>query len=245
MLEETILKRNYTPLKPPAKPPHPPSLWKNTTVFSITLYIVLGLYYFINRGMFNISIANRAFADEAIILIGLSFVLSSVCYFWNFADHFIIYRKQLGVVGFIYAVIHTLVIILYLNPIYTNLPSYLTQPYFLSYSLALAALLMYGGMVIISQQSVIHKIGGKLWRELLRVGYLAYIFSIIHYVMLDYDYWFQWFKGPTSWFPPFGFFTSVFGILVILMRLALMVHKLTHPINKPVPNAKSNNSKPL
>lgn len=242
MLEEQIIKPNTTTIVSPATPAHPPSLWRNTIIFSILLYIVVTIYYWFNRGTLNISMANRAVGDVAIILIGLSFVLSSVCYFWNFADHLIVYRKQLGVVGFIYAMIHTLVIIFYLDPVFQNWADYLEQLNFISYSLALAALLMYGGMVMISTKNIIHKIGGKLWRELLRVGYLAYIFSIIHFILLSYSYWVRWFTKPTTVLPPFGIFTALFGILVILMRVALMIHKITH---KPLPNAQPNSPQTL
>lgn len=242
MLEDNVIKPNTTTIVSPATPVHPPSLWKHTIIFSIILWAVIAFYYFVNGQIMNVSMANRAIADVSIILIGLSFVLSSVCYFWNFADHLIVYRKQLGVVGFVYAVIHTLVIILYLDPIFQNWAYYLEQPNFTSYSLALAALFMYGGMVIISAKNIIHKIGGKLWRELLRVGYLAYIFSLIHFILLTYPSWLRWLTDRQTILPPFGILTALFGILVILMRVMLMIHKLTH---KPFPNAETNNPQTL
>jgi DMSO/TMAO reductase YedYZ heme-binding membrane subunit len=235
MLEDQIIKPNTSTIVSPAIPAHPPSLWRNTIIFSIILSILIGLYFYAYRGTFTLSTANRVLGEVAIILIGLSFVLSSICYFWNFADHYISYRKQLGVVGFAYAVIHTLVIIFYLDPIFTNFAEYLEQPAFLSYSLALAALIMYTGMIVISTQTMIHKIGGKLWRELLRAGYIAYVFSILHYILLSYDFWLRWFTERRTFLPPFGLITTLFGILVILMRLALMIHKITHEKNNPQP----------
>ncbi len=231
MLEDEIIKPNTTTIVTPATPPHAPSLWRNTIVFSIVLTVFAAVYYYFYRGTFSVSIANRTIGDVAVILIGLSFILSSICYFFNFADHYISYRKQLGVVGFAYAVIHALVIIFYLEPIFTNFAEYLEQPAFLSYSLALAALIMYAGMIVISTQTMIHKIGGKLWRELLRAGYIAFVLSIIHYVLLSYPFWIRWFTERRTFLPPFGLLTASFGILVILMRIALMIHKITHEKN--------------
>ncbi len=236
MLEETIFKKNSTTIVSPGNPPHTPSLWKNTIIFSIILTGVVWTYSYLYRGTFNVGMANRGLGDVAIILIGLSFILSSICYFWNFADRYIIYRKQLGVVGFVYAIIHTLVIVLYLDPIITDFATYLEQTNFISYSLALSALFIYGGMVIISTNAMIHKIGGKLWRELLRVGYIAFVFSIVHYVLLSYPFWIRWFTERGTFLPPFGLLVSLFSILVILMRIILWIHKLTHkPIIQDVP----------
>lgn len=231
MLEDQIIKPNTTTIVAPAIPPHAPSLWRNTIIFSIVLTVFAAVYYYFYRGTFSVSIANRTLGDVAVILIGLSFILSSICYFWNFADHLIIYRKQLGIVGFVYALIHALVIVFYLDPIFTNFASYLEQPNFLAYSLGLAAILMFAGMTAISINALMHKIGGKLWRELLQAGYIAYVFSIIHFVLLSYPFWIRWFTERRTFLPPFGLLTALFGILVILMRITLMIHKITHEKN--------------
>src|SRR3990167_2631115 len=86
------------------KPVSPALLWLKTALFSVAVFAVGALYLYVRRGTFDLSISNKVFASTAVILIGLSFALSAICYFWNFADTKIIYRKYLGLSGFAFAV---------------------------------------------------------------------------------------------------------------------------------------------
>lgn len=216
-----------------AKKPNiqPYSLWKDIIIYSVIITIVVSLYYFAQRGSFSLYTINRVLADVSLLLIGLSFALSGICYYWNFADHFIIYRKQLGVVGFVYAVMHTL-ISFFLPHAQPFLLYYLQPDNLVGFISAVIAFIIYAGMIMVSTKYVIQHIGGQMWRKLLRVGYIAYFFSILHFGIKIYPSWLLWFTGRESTIlPPFSLLTFLVGVAVILLRIFLWI-SLAH--KKPV-----------
>lgn len=197
-------------------------LWVDVALYSVIILVVVCLYYFVQQGNFTYRITNRAIADVGMLLIGLSMALSGLCYFWNFADRFIIYRKHLGVAGFAYALAHS-VLSLFFMPEYFPFPDYyLEQNNLLSFLSALTALLIYAGMTLISNRYAIKELGGKIWRNLLRIGYIAYFLTIIHFGLRGYPFWLRWFIGQSDTvFPSFGLIVFTFGTAVLLIRIAL------------------------
>src|SRR5438128_2547173 len=80
----------------------------STTIFSFFLF---DLFFFYNWLLFrNLSttLISQAAADTAIILIGLSFVLSGLSHFWPFFRRFIGYRRFMGISGFSFAASHAI-----------------------------------------------------------------------------------------------------------------------------------------
>lgn len=203
-------------------------LWFNVLFYSFIIFVIFALYYFAVRGSLNIWSINRVFGDVSMILIGLSFALSGICYFWDFADAFIIYRKELGVVGLGYALIHTVIALTNMHNIFPLTTFFFGKENVIPFGSALIALIMYIGMVIISNRYLIRKIGGQTWRRLLRVGYIAYILSIIHFGILGYSDWLEWLVGKGSVMPPFGLLIFIFGIFVIGLRIVLFFATLKH-----------------
>lgn len=178
---------------------------------------------------------NKALADSAMILIGLSFALSSLCYFWDFFDCLIIYRKYLGLVGFALGVAHgvmSFVFYLYWKP-----RGYETNPIFIldhqwdfgiffvsnlyAFASAMVAFLIFLMMTAISNQYAIHELGGIWWRRLLRLGYIAYIFATIHFAIKNIPEWREAFSMTTPTLPPLNFVIFLLVGAVIIMRLAL------------------------
>lgn len=217
---------------------HPVHLWVYTFIFSFWAFTILLFYNWLYWGQFSLRLINGTAALTAVFLIGLSFALSAVCYFWNFADKLIIYRKNLGLVGFYFASFHA-------GYLFTVLPIThylkLSAP-FLSGILAFLIFLM---MAVISNRYAVHELGGKNWRRLLRVGYLAYIFALFHFFLLDHDdVWAVWSSKLVQ-----GKFTLIplsliifgFGIVVLLLRAALSISLWRKKMSKP----KSLNYTPL
>jgi hypothetical protein len=75
------------------------SLYLKTLVFSLVIFAIT---YGYTAWMKIPNVLNKSVADTSIILIGLSMLLSGVCYFWNLFDTKIVYRKHLGLVSFIW-----------------------------------------------------------------------------------------------------------------------------------------------
>lgn len=203
-------------------PPKPHNLWFDIGMYSLVIFIIISLYIFATQGTYDLRAFSRATANVGIILIGLSFMLSGLCYFWNFADHFIIYRKQLGVIGFIYALMHTSVVLYHAGTTQILIPTSLTRYGDIALISAEIAIIIYVGMTIISTQTVIHEIGGQRWRQLLRWGYIGLILSLLHMFIKGSYEWLSWLTGKSvGMFPAIGLLIFIFGIAVILLRIKL------------------------
>jgi len=178
---------------------------------------------------------NKALADTAMILIGFSFALSGLCYFWDFFDTKIIYRKYLGIAGFAFGLAHgvmSLIFYLYLKP-----RGYETNPIFIldhqwdfgsffipnlyAFASAVIALLIFAMMTAISNQYAIHELGGVWWRRLLRVGYLAYIFATLHFLIKNIPEWKVMFATGVQTLPPLNMFIFLLVVGVIMLRSVL------------------------
>ena len=203
------------------------TLWFAISIYSIFIFIIVALYYFVQQGTFTFRIANRAIADVGMLLIGLSMALSALCYFWDFADSFIIYRKHLGLAGFAFALGHSVLSLFFMPQLFPFPQYYLEQKNMLSFSTALVSLIIYTIMALISNRFAIQELGGKLWRNLLRIGYIAYFLTIIHFGVRGFPYWLRWLNGQSdNVFPSFGLITFVFGISVLFLRIALLIARL-------------------
>ena len=96
---------NYMPI---TQVPKVESDFQRYVKVSIVSVVIFGLFYGYLHWMAIPNLLNKAVADTSVVLISLSMLFSSICYFWNFADTKIVYRKHLGLVGFAYAVVHLL-----------------------------------------------------------------------------------------------------------------------------------------
>ena len=97
-------------------------LWRNSFVFSVFVYIVLSLYAYLNWNNYNLYISNKTLADTAMVLIGTSFMFSGLGHFFSF-NRFFMYRKYIGIIGFFYALIHSITS-LFLLPNLFPFPTY-------------------------------------------------------------------------------------------------------------------------
>lgn len=206
------------------KHPIPPDtkLWLHSSIYGLVVCIICLLYIGLTRGQLTMRVLNLATANAAFLLIGISFILSSVCYFWNFADRYFVYRKHIGLVGFLYAVIHTVLSIIS-SQRFGPFPAYfLREDNIAPFVSAVIALVILTFMAAISNRYAINEMGGKNWRLALRTGYIAYFFSIVHFALKSYDDWLEWLMGGTS-FPPLSLIVVLFGILVLGLRIALWI----------------------
>ncbi len=201
-------------------------MWQKTFLFSILIFVFLFIYQFLLNGNYNKYSINSALASTSMILIGLSFALSGICYFWNFADSKIIYRKHLGVIGFFYAAIHS-GISFFLYPKSAPLEYFLSESRRVPFLFGLSALIILLMMAMISNRFSIQKLGGKVWRNLLHLGYLAYVFVILHIIFLNLD-------SIKTYLPPTFMIILGLGLLVLLLRLVLY-WKIKKPSNSTSP----------
>lgn len=205
----------YSPL------PHETRLWSGTIVYSIIIFIVVLGYYVVTQASFSERILNWVVGDVALLLIGISLILSSLCYFWNFADKYIIYRKHFGLVGSGYMMMHIIFSLLFSS--YFPFPGYyLEDKRIASFIAALIASIIFISMAMISNRFSIHEIGAIRWRKFMRVGYVAFALVLFHFGTKGMQYWFSWLTGQSeSIFPPFSLIVFLFGSVVIFLRIFL------------------------
>lgn len=224
---EEIMKKRGTTL--------PVKLSLHTAWVSLVVFIISYWYLSLTESGSVIVTTNKALADGAMILIGLSFALSGLCYFWNFIDTKIIYRKYLGLAGFAFGLAHGIMSAIFYfvwkprgyeeNPIFIlghqwDFGSFLVPNQY-AFASAAVAILIFALMAAISNQYAVHELGGVWWRRLLRVGYIAYIFATIHFAIKNIPEWWAMYASPEFELPPLNFFIFLLVCGVIGLRLAL------------------------
>lgn len=212
--------------------------WKlslHTAWVSLLLFVFTYGYLMLTEPATLPVTANKASANTAMILIGLSFALSGLCYFWNFIDTKIVYRKYLGLAGFAFGLAHAVMSLIYylvMKPRgYESSPLYVLDHVWdyggfvisnlYAFALAVIALLIFAMMTAISNQYAIHELGGVWWRRLLRVGYVAYILATLHFLIKNIPEWQVMFATPEPELPPLNFMIFLLVCGVIGLRLAL------------------------
>lgn len=202
------------------------TLWIRTIILSIFVFISGSLYLFIRRGNYDLYVANKVFATTALILIGLSFALSGICYFWNFADSKIVYRKDLGLSGFAFAIVHIIISIFFL-PNRFPYPQWMNE-HWISALFGTVALIIFSIMAAISNNFAMQRLGVKQWKLILRTGYVAYTAVIVHFAVLKYTEWIKWFTTFQPLLPPLSLFAFVFSVGVIVLRISMFIDRLKH-----------------
>ncbi len=162
---------------------------------------------------------NKSVADTSIILIGLSMMLASVCYFWNFFDRFIVYRKQLGVIGVLFGFVHMYLSFGALQRLFLFETWQKSIPWApLTGFLAAVIFLV---MLIVSPGFIAQKIGGHLWRGILRFGHIAVALIWLHVYFLKFGYILKWYNEGMKTLPSSSVIVLVFMTLVMVLRIAL------------------------
>lgn len=204
---------------PIAKKPAKVSMWKfyfHSLVFGLIVYGFAYAYTSFNK---TPGVLNKSAADASTILIGLSMLLTSLCYFFNFMDSKIIYRKYLGLIGFAFGVVH-------IGLSFSTLTSLFNVEVWQKGAMwpaltGLLATIIFTIMTLISNKLSMTVLGTKLWRNILRTGYLAMIFVWLHVVLLKSARWVTWYNGGMKTLPSMSLMVTVFITIVILMRVLM------------------------
>lgn len=191
--------------------------------------IIFGLSYVYTDSMQISHSLNKATADTAVWLIGFSMILSGMCYFWDFLDSKIIYRKYLGLIGFAFAIAH---IVLSFSALLRLFEIETWQNgLFLPALTGLIATMVFTVMAAISNSFSASHLGGKMWRQILHTGYYALILVFVHVGALKLRYWIPWINQGMKTLPSSSLVVSVFIVVVVLMRIAVALSVRTH-LNK-------------
>jgi len=198
--------------------------WKNIILFSLTTIPFFSVYYVgtVYESVPAIEIILKGFTNTGYLLIGLSLILGPIAKFWNYFDKFLTYRKQLGIIGFIYVLIHGFIgTIIYVLPS----PTILWTNYW-AVALGIIGLYLLFVCYAISEIVVIKLLGPKKWRRILRyISYTAFILSTIHIYLAKLPVW-QDYINSDILFPPLSLILFSFGVFVLGFRFYVFIYDI-------------------
>jgi len=214
-------------------------MWEFSLVIGILVFIAayIGVAFLDQtNGTLQVS---KALAGTGAVLIGISFSLSGFCYYWDFLDKKIAYRKYIGLVGYWFAFAYSFSL-LFVNPdryLYGFFKYFWTADFLLG----VTAMAMLTFMAVISNNSAMRILGPHRWRVALRIGYLAWLLLAVRAWILENDLWREWFLSLDG-FPPLRLVLTFLVILVVLFRLSVDLSKFLKQYgHKDVDPSSSNN----
>lgn len=203
-------------------PVNPLILWIKTILFAAFIYVLCFGYYKLAK--FPITgnrLISETMANAGMIMIGISFMMSGLTYFWNFIDTKIIYRKYIGLLGFYMTAVH---IYIALKFSFENPARSFSEGWdVIAFLLGCLALAIFLEMAIVSNQYSVRELGNKAWRIILRTGYIAYLFAVVHIIIKKFDLWKEWFDDKMTSLPPLSLIIGIFSLIVFGMRIALWI----------------------
>ncbi len=190
-------------------------MWTESFLLAISFALLWSLYIYL-FGIDPLSYTGimMNFAATGTTLFASSFILGPLGYFFDHFDRKIAYRKQIGLVGYFSALVYAVMLLFSdLDFYYYNFTENLfTADIFFGVS----AMMIFTMMAIISNITMMKKIGPKLWRSLLRLGYLAYTLLVIRAVLIEWDLWKSWWLFDAG-LPPIRIILCIIAILTICM----------------------------
>lgn len=208
-------------------------------VFSgLIIFFGLSFYLFLRRGYFDLYIANKVFAGTSLIILAVVLLIGSLGRLYNLFDPWLVYRKHLGIISFVFAFLHGVVSLFFL-------PSRFTLNYFLTnyftFGLGLVALLILGYLFFISFDKFIGKMDPKKWWAYQVWGArIAGVMVFFHLVLMKYSGWIRWYQNGGNdelvrpFMPPASIIAAVFGLLVILIRVFELINQKLVKILSPL-----------
>ena len=177
-------------------------------VISVIVFLSIMAYFVLLRGRsFDLAFSNRALAIVSVFLLGFSFILGPLARF--FPQLFVSkleYRKPLGLWGYLFAIVHILLSLLIVNPeVYAQSR--------LSLVFGMLAIIIFSFVAFSSQTKSINAFGFDRWQKIQRTGYLAYLFVILHFGLLE---------GGTFLTRQIGQVVLTFALLVLASRLVVV-----------------------
>ncbi|MBI4090485.1 MAG: hypothetical protein HY422_00505 [Candidatus Komeilibacteria bacterium] len=197
-------------------------MWWESIVFGLLLFSAFVILTSVLDGGLHLLTISKALAGASALLIGSSFALSGFCYYFDFLDTKIAYRKYLGLVGYYFALLYS-VSLLAIDPdryFYGFFENFLSADILLG----LISMTFLTYMALISKVSIMKKMGPHRWRVALRLGYVAWVLLVVRAYILERYLWTAW-LSTWNGFPPPRLLLSLFVVAVIFFRISISVSK--------------------
>ncbi|KKU87387.1 hypothetical protein A3A64_00595 [Candidatus Gottesmanbacteria bacterium RIFCSPLOWO2_01_FULL_48_11] len=196
---------------------------------ALPIFAVLSYYLFLRRGYYDLYIANKAFGSTSLILIGIVLLIGPLSRLYQSFDNWVSYRKELGIVGFTLALVHT-IISLFLLPDKFAFASFFTYTSLnrglVPFLFGITSIIMLFVLIVLSFDAVIRRMDKAVWWRWQYWGVrVSALLLYLHVVVMKYPGWISWYtKGGSSdlaipYLPPGSIFAGSFGLFVLLVRL--------------------------
>lgn len=189
-------------------------------LFSLLLFAVTFIYVSYYHGYVSVSIGNKIIADVAILLLGIVLIIGPLTRVFNIFDHYILYRKEVGVVAFFFALLHGILslrilsISYYLSHLNTFIPG-------------ISSLLILFILYVLSFEHIITHINRTTWWHIQNWGVrIGALLGLVHFIWMKYDSWINWYiHGGSaailrSYLPSMGLLMGSFGLFILIVRIS-------------------------
>jgi len=201
--------------------------WKKSIYLSAVLFAVLLPYCVSYFGGFSAKSFLAAIAGTGGFTLGVSFGLISAVRYLNVPREWIKYRREIGIVGYLYALLYTLAaLVIAPDQYFDDFPTRLLT---LPSLLGISSMAVMSVMLLISNNAARVLMGFKRWKCVMRFGYVAYAALVVRAAMLEGTDWLAWFENPNG-LPPPRLVLSVFATIVVFARVLLVFSASTVPL---------------
>lgn len=183
-------------------------------MYGLPLWIFLLLFFFYGYGQATSDMFIKITGLWALVLLGITFLIGPLSYFWSHFNQLKVYRKYLGISGFLVALLHGL--IAYIFHFDANLFFILFNSQnedLLGVYIGFIALGIFLLMAVTSTEKAVELLGFRCWKALQTTGYLAFLLAMLHFILMETE------KGIFIIKRPLGRVIFVFGLIVLIIRL--------------------------
>ncbi|MEP7162802.1 MAG: hypothetical protein ABI747_03495 [Candidatus Moraniibacteriota bacterium] len=202
---------------------------------AVILFVILGGYLYVRRGYMldapasagPLYVPNKAIAAVGLMLLAIVFLIGPVVRYFDTFDHWLSYRKEIGIVGGFLIIAHGIISAWFI-PAKFSLTGLFSSDYSFTAWAGLAGALVLASLIVLSLKSMIEAIGGSPWWFLQRWGLrLVILFTALHVLPMKWAGWEKWFlqgvpKTPelaNPWMTPASILVALFLAWVVLVRL--------------------------
>lgn len=174
-------------------------------------------YAVVRNGVAGLSSLNKSLATSTLFLLGIVLLMGPLSRLFAIFDHFLKYRKELGIMTFFTGVAH---VYLSMFPLARRGPFgfYQSQP--VSAYAGLTGLVIMVLLFVISNAAIERAIGTRTWWRLQYWGArLAFLAIALHMIVLKYAGWGKWLLERGS-LPPLALLATVFAAFVLVVRVS-------------------------
>ena len=197
-------------------------IWTRSFIFSLIIFALFILATAMLEKSFDFVIFNRAMAGTSAFMFASAFSLSGFCYYWDFLDTKIAYRKYLGLLGFWYALAYSISLLIVSPDKY--LFGFMDNLFTADILLGLESMLIFGFIAVISNDKIMLQMGPHRWRKTLRLGYIAWALLAIRAYSIEKNLWLEYLQSFEG-FPPPRLPLSLLVIAVIVFRISISCSK--------------------